>query len=253
MRMRDVGLSLLGSAVVYVTMAACSAGGGGSTSGALTRTGGASGGGSGPVAAAGAGGTSGASGASGTSSAGGTNGSAGGTGGTGMAIADSGLVDALTDPVPTASADPTDGSRLKATYLLGADGSKGYVPGVWYDTMRSETCTFTLGGDGQERCLPSGILGGMFSDSACTQPIAAVPMGCATPLYATIADVSNCGTGVGAVHVYTLGATTSPTQLYVQSGTQCYSGGPAASGYTYYSVGAEVAPASFVAATTGHD
>jgi hypothetical protein len=257
MKLRDVGLSLLGSTVVYVSMAACNAGGGGSTSGAgLHAAGG--GGTSGPVASAGTGrmnGTGG-TGSNGTSSAGGTDGTMGASGTSTasgvMSGADSGLVDALTDPVATASADPTDGSRLKATYMLGSDGSKQYVPGVWYDSMRSEDCAFTLAGDSQQRCLPAGVMGGMYSDSACSMPIAAVPAGCTTAAYATNVDTSNCG-GAGATHIYALGATTSPTQLYVQSNGQCYAGGPAVTGYTYYALGAEIAPATFVAATSGHD
>jgi hypothetical protein len=40
------------------------------------------------------------------------------------------VLDVLTDPVPTARADsPQSGSRLKAVYYVGADGSKQPIPG----------------------------------------------------------------------------------------------------------------------------
>src|SRR6185437_13186575 len=104
MRLRDVCLSLLGSAVVYVSMAACSAG-----SGAPSGTKGTGGHGTGGPVASG-------SGMGGAGSATDGTGTSGGSAGM-----DSGLYDALTDPVSTANADPADGTRLKATYRVGDD------------------------------------------------------------------------------------------------------------------------------------
>jgi len=239
MRLRDVGLSLLGSAVVYVAMAACSAGSGGPSGTKPSGTGGH--GSTGPVAAAGGG-------------MGGTGSTTDGTSGTGSAGTDSGLIDALTDPVPIANADPTDGTRLKATYRTGEDGSKEYVPGIWYDSSRSEECSFTTAGDGKQRCLPAGATGGVYSDSGCTKQIVPVPAGCSSPGYAITADTSNMCTANGAAtHVWTLGSSVTPAALYVMSGTTCYAAGPAGSQYTYYNVGSEVPATSFVAAAAGHD
>jgi len=261
MRLRDVGISLFGSGVVYVAMAACSSGGG-SSGGLTTKAYGTGGGGgrgattastssslgggggssSGPSASGGPSGSGGASGASGTSA------SSGGTG-----PRDSGIFDALTDPVSTAFADPTNGSRLKATFVTGSDGSKAYVTTVWYDSQRSENCSFTVAGDGQTRCLPDGAAGGLFADSACTQPVLSMPTGCSAPTYALTQTAASCSTTVGGTHVYSVGAATSPAGIYVQSGTSCFSAGTGASGFVYYSVGSEVPASSFVAATTGHD
>jgi hypothetical protein len=223
MKIRDVGMCLLGSAMVYVAMAACSSGGSGSIHGN-------------PVA-------------SGTG--GGVQATAGGPGGSGSGH-DSGIVDALTNPVPTAKADPVDGTRLKAEYITAADGSKEYIGGVWYDSMRSEVCAFTNAGDGQNRCLPNGATAAVFSDAMCTKPLLALTAGCAMPAYVLTTTTSTCG-GAPGTNVYAVGASTTPTTLYLQNGSACFQAGTPGAGFTYYSAGAEVAPTSFVAATTDHD
>jgi hypothetical protein len=162
-------------------------------------------------------------------------------------------MDALMHPVPPASADPTDGSRLKAQYLLGADGSKAYVPGVWFDTMRNETCSFFPAADGSMRCLPEGTQVEVFSDAACTVPLVMMPGGCPAPTYGLTTDTSMCTQTAGAMHVLPVGPTMTPATMYVNSGTQCLSAGSPTVGYTFYSLGAEIPATSFVAATTAHD
>src|SRR5262249_52920033 len=76
------------------------------------------------------------------------------------------------DPVATARAD--SGSRLKAEYLLGDDGSKDYqitlMPwsynpnlfnvgahpvNVYWDSMRNEECAYQVAADAATRCLPT--------------------------------------------------------------------------------------------------
>jgi hypothetical protein len=224
MKFRDVGMCLLGSAMVYVAMAACSSGGSSSSQGS-TR-------------------------ASGTG--GGAQVAAGGPGGAPASGGDSGLVDALTNPVPSAKADPVDGTRLKAEYILASDGSKEYLDGIWYDSQRSEVCAFATAGDGQDRCLPNGETASIYADSACTQPIVALTSGCSMPTYVLTAGSATCGATPGT-HVFTLGASTTPSTLYVASGSSCYAAGAPGSGFTYYNAGAEVAATSFVSATTAHD
>jgi hypothetical protein len=214
MKTRDAGLFLFGSALVYVCVAACTGGSAGRSAGV------------------GAGTPNGSSGASGR---------------------DSGLLDAISNPVPTAKADPTDGSRLKAQYMIADDGSKEYVPGAWFDTMRNEVCFFTLGADGKQRCLPQGGGASAFADASCTMPIIAVATGCAAPTYAIVVDSGTCGQAAGATHVNAVGAAANPTTLYLQSGGQCFQAGSATAGYNYYAVGAEVPAGSFVAANTKHD
>jgi hypothetical protein len=99
------------------------------------------------------------------------------------------LVDRLRDPVPNALAE-LSGTRLKAKFTTGTDGSKLYEPEVLHDTQLDVDCAFGLAADGQTRCMPTlepeavpGFL--YFADDACTQPIAVMqppPLGCpATP------------------------------------------------------------------------
>jgi hypothetical protein len=223
-KMRDVCLSLLGGTMVYVAMAACSAGG---DAGSVGSVGGVGSGGATVRAGNGGGGS----------------------------VLDSGLIDALMDPVPRASADPTDGSRLKAQYLLADDGSKAYVPDVWFDSQRNETCAFTVAADGKQRCLPAGGAVTMYSDSMCTTPVLALPSGCTTPPYAVGTDLSTCTQAPDANHVYTVGAAVSPAPaaLYMTTGTACFSVGSPTGSYGYFAIGAEVPASSFVAASTLHD
>jgi hypothetical protein len=273
MRVRDVFVSLAGSTVVYVAMAACSSGGGGTSSskvagagasapihvgagGAVASTGAsgtgtpgaggaASSGTTGGVASTGATGTPGAGGMASTGATG-----ASGAGGTGP-ITDSGLLDALMNPVPPAMADPTNGQRLKATYRQGEDGSKEFVAGVWFDSGRNENCSFALASDGKLRCLPNGQATSVYADSQCTTAIVMGPAGCTAPSYAIGMDNTTCGTG--GAHVYKIGAAAAPTTVYASAQGQCFSAGPAATGYSYYSVGAEIPASSFVSANVGHD
>lgn len=163
----------------------------------------------------------------------------------GLADALGGAADALTDPVPSAAADPyQSGSRLKAQYWAGEDGTKSFAS--WYDTQRQETCDFQTAADGTTRCLPSGIgAGGAYADSGCTQPIGITSAGCAAPKY--IRAYSNASCGTGGLHIYSVGSTFTGTP-YVGMPGSCTAGGLSPS-FTYYTLGAEVPPTSFVAAT----
>jgi hypothetical protein len=173
----------------------------------------------------------------------------GGPGGSGR---DSGIVDALANPVPSAKADPVDGTRLKAEYRVAADGSKEYLAGVWYDSQRSEDCAFATAGDGQQRCIPDGAAASVFADSMCTKPIVALAAGCSAPTYVLTAGNATCS-ATPATHVFAVGAATTPVTLYVPNGSSCFPAGPPGSGFTYYGVGDEVAATQFVAATKAHD
>jgi hypothetical protein len=217
MRVREMMGCLLGSAVIYVAMAACS-GNDSPPPGAVNGQGGGSG-------------------SSGISQGGGS--------------PSGGMWDAMTDPVPNASADPVSGSRLKAQYRMGSDGSKGYIMGLWHDSQRHEDCTFAMAADGVERCLPSGLGIVAFSDAACTQPLAMDNSGC-TSKYAIKRDPpTGCNT-VGPAHIYELAAASTVTNIYFQAGTQCIST-PAPMGGTLYSVGAEVPATAFVQGTIQTD
>ena len=192
---------------------------------------------------------------------------------------DAGPLEVLADPVANASAE--SGSRLKAQYLAGADGSKDYQFGnsnwvapntsynhptaIYYDTQRMEQCSFAVAADGAMRCLPLDFQqegNGIYQDAACTQRMVAIQAsqpGCNTPLpkYAAILDTATvCPVVVGYYpnHYYPIGQFLGPnlgTCYYKNSQnvcqyTNCPSGG---SGYAFYALNAEVPASSFVLGT----
>ena len=166
------------------------------------------------------------------------------------------IIDAFTDPVPSASADVNQsGTRLKAKYYAGADGSKAFQG--WHDSQLNLDCGFTTAADGVARCLPSGAgTGGLWVDATCTQPLAQMAKGCAAT-YAIVVAPPTCGVP-GPVHVHTLGAIFNGTSAYY-TGTGTCTAYPAAALTTLgmtndlYSVGAEMPASSFLQATLQTD
>ena len=75
--------------------------------------------------------------------------------------------------IPNANADES-GSRLRANYVEGSDGSKHFL-GTFYDTQRGEDCAFAETADGLYLCLPTVGIGAtistalLFEDAQCTQ------------------------------------------------------------------------------------
>jgi hypothetical protein len=214
---------LAGSLAIYAIMAACSAA-------------------SGPSGhAAGEGGSGGGSGSSGSASGDGS----------------SGILDALTDPVSEASADPyQSGSRLKAKYYAGADGSKQFLG--WHDATLDLDCTFQPTADGWVRCIPTwtGFGGNVtpytaFSDSGCSQRVAlAGGSFCSTPTWASWTDPGSA-CGPGGAHLAKMGTvlTHAPAQLYSLQPDGSCAGSAVPSGETVFSLLPESAPSTFVQAT----
>lgn len=221
MRTRDVGVAMVGGCAIYVAMAACSAAG--RPESAIV------GGGQGTAAA-------------------------GGAGGSGMSA--SSMMGPIIDPVPPAKADPVSGSRLKAKFRAAEDGSKEFLPYLWYDSELQVDCIFAVASDGLERCLPSagGTLG-YFLDATCTQPLAIFPTGC-PPRFARRQEVVAVACG-GAVQAYLYeikGPELKPTMLfYKPAGGTCGAGGPPIAAYSYYALGLEMPASSFVAGTVQHE
>jgi hypothetical protein len=222
-RSRRVLETLLSGSALYVLMAACSSGSSklsfSASSGTASSSHASTTGGGGLMGTGGTGGT-GQGGVGGHPGVGGMVAMGGHSGAGGMGVGgDSGIFDALTDPVPDANAggeNPTSGTRLKGKYTMGSDGSKEYqlatlfndvhmqqgnpptgpgaVHAVWYDSMLMADCSFLPASDGTLRCLPglpapipiSSEVGGsyllttLFTDAGCTQPIVAeTTAGCA--------------------------------------------------------------------------
>ena len=238
MRMQEAAKMLAGSIVIYVVMAACAARGGvnpgfsddGGPEGNNSSGGGSSGGGAG-----------GESNADGSGSGSGSDGSS--------------VFDALTNPVPGASADPyQSGSRLKANYYAGADGSKQFM--TMHDTQLNVDCAFQGAADGVLRCIPTGqgIFVGYYADSGCTQPIVAQYKGCSPPLYAVVPEGSGCALQRMEHVLSVTGAYSGGGMVYLGS-TMC-SATPASAltvSYDLYTTGAEVPASTFVQATVQAD
>ncbi|MFO0588813.1 MAG: hypothetical protein U0441_14785 [Polyangiaceae bacterium] len=161
-------------------------------------------------------------------------------------------MDVLTDAVPDAAADPVSGSRLKAKYRVGEDGSKSYLPYVWYDSQRKEDCGFALAADGKERCLPVGTYnaapGIYFSDAACSISLAlALYPGCDVKYVAGSKTNVSCQFTSTETQLFTLGAKANLATVYVKSGANCIS--TSGMGVELYEVGPEIPASSFVAGT----
>ena len=215
-----------------------------------------------------------------------------GMGGVGTGATDSGIIDALMDPVVDAFAgveNPQSGTRLKGKYTMGSDGSKEYqyttyyqdphgsngpfaVRPVWYDSMLQDDCTFAPATDNKLHCLP-GVptpgpngpagFGLMYTDAQCTQPIVAqfqAGVGClpyTPPKYVQQQIAVNCTAttaNVGITHVFQLGSPAAqPAQLYgYGSPCQVLNSSNYGNVMAWYSV-TEVAPSTFVQGTVGID
>ena len=172
----------------------------------------------------------------------------------GQGIADA-VLDAIMNPVGDAKADTNvSGSRLKARNYVGSDGSKEWMG--WHDIQRNEDCAFTTAADGMMRCLPfpyQATINLYYTDAGCTQPLAIGYKGCATT-YATFSEAvagSCVYNGTNHLHIYQLGGAFTGLQAFVKSGASCTATPTTSLTGTYdlYSVGPEVDPSSFVAAT----
>lgn len=178
----------------------------------------------------------------------------GGAGHGGAGGKDAGIWDVLTDPVPEASADPVSGSRLKATYRIADDGAKAYLPYIWYDSARGEDCAFALAADGKERCLPNHyVFATYYQDPACTQLLATASPQTAACLPKYAASIDDVACPGSATHIYSAGASVNPPKIYGKSGNMCFDEGAPIPTLTYYQVGAEIPPSSFVAGAVQHD
>jgi hypothetical protein len=157
------------------------------------------------------------------------------------------------------------GSRLRAKYLDGADGTKQFV--TWWDSQLQIDCSFQLASDNQQRCLPiqgdpQGAWGYLvFSDTQCTVPVIMIPPagGClnGTPKYVS---TGGGGLGVGTgIACETQSAIWAPGQPYsgpvytqgANGGCTTFSGG--VSPGTTFVTATMADPSIFVGATVQTD
>jgi len=267
MRTSELLRTIVGSFTVYVVVASCSPSSGTPYSGAGTGGAGTYSGAGSPAVDGGTSGTSaavasagastgngGAEGASGAAATGGSRASGGSkpTGGA-TAIAATGGT-SIVDPVPTASADPINGTRLKAKYREGADGSKEFLTYQWWDSGRNEDCTFTATADGSTRCLPqaAGSASAYYADSTCSGELALVTLATCSTLTSRYVTKFDSTSGCSLARIFGLGARYTGT-VYSKSGTSCAevsaSTMTAFAAYGFYPVGTEIPLSSFVAGT----
>jgi hypothetical protein len=141
------------------------------------------------------------------------------------------------------------GARLAPMYLEADDGSRQFLG--WHDTAHDVDCSFASAADGAWRCLPSGAdAGRFFADAACTQRLATIPRGCASPpAFAIVRDVPAC-VWQQSRQVFSLGERyTGPLAYWMAAGACAAVSSNDVVLYDFYVVGDEVAPSSFVAAT----
>lgn len=181
------------------------------------------------------------------------------------------LADAIANPVSDAKAAPiTSGTRLKAVYVLGADGSKQVDPNVFWDSQRNEQCTFQTVASGEMYCLPAAQRGTfnelvkdytIFSDSSCTAPLAGIYTrekdACTQqPTAKYLVKVVNeaCKSGL-ILGIYTPTATRVRNPVYrksIYNAAVCESTSYGTADEVYM-VGAEVPLSAFVKGTAGHE
>lgn len=255
MRLQEAAKMLCGSIAVYVIMAACAASStvnpGFYDGGANDSSAGGAGSGSGVDGSRGGSG-SGSSGG-GVASGSGTDGSGGGSGSDGPSI-----LDVITDPVPTANADVNQsGSRLKAKYYAGADGSQQFLF-MFHDTLLNTDCSFSKASDGTIRCMPvsSGVTigsGSFFSDAACSQPLGGTLTCQPAPNYitTTTAGSTACASttqtyAAGPLFTGTAytGSPASCTAISAAVDASAYSNALATAyaAYSFYTLGAQIQP-----------
>lgn len=111
------------------------------------------------------------------------------------------------------------GTRLRARYWEGEDGSKQFFG--WRDTQLDIDCAYRLATDAQMRCLPAIIVdGGYFADTNCSVAVGLVRKGCAAPpQYVAVATTgAACPTGT-KVTAYLAGA--AANLVYYWDGGSC--------------------------------
>jgi hypothetical protein len=131
------------------------------------------------------------------------------------------------------------GTRLRARYYLGDDGSKVFIG--FYDNLLATDCFVTRAADGTRRCVPlSGVaLTGYFGNAGCTQPAYIVSGACAPSAFAII-PIPPVACEEQRYEVRAVGALIG--QAYGGTPTSCNP----IPGFSAYTPGAESPPSQFV-------
>ncbi|CAN5886626.1 hypothetical protein BH11MYX3_BH11MYX3_40860 [soil metagenome] len=149
---------------------------------------------------------------------------------------------------PDGDATPlwVSGTRLRAVIHAAGDAKRFLT---WHDSMCNEDCELQLASDGMQRCLPNMQSTDVYyTDAACTISVGQFPPGQApTTGYLTTNDfVCDAGTPLYPVRA----GITPPAMLYRKNGASCTGGITPTPGYTILPLAPEIAPSTFVGATT---
>jgi hypothetical protein len=148
-----------------------------------------------------------------------------------------------------APGDNVSGTRIRAVYLNGTDGSRAFDG--WHDAQLGVDCSFVPAADGLTRCLPSGgpTVGNYYADAACTEPLAS-PCGGAAQAgsYATGLVPSSCPPLWSVYSVSVANPLVNPAMVYALFAAPDGCTAVTAPMGTFYGV-TEVPASSFVAAS----
>lgn len=156
------------------------------------------------------------------------------------------------DPIGDAHANES-GSRLKARWYKGIDGSKEWLG--WYDNRRGEDCLYAIASDGVTRCLPEKhvYLASAYADENCVVPLANVGSGCQVgsdlAKYAIETNPPICPDQTATYSYLTITGKFNGDEYYNKSLSGKCSKTPVPPGFTYATVGSEVPPSEFVEAS----
>jgi len=153
------------------------------------------------------------------------------------------------------SPEVRDGSRLRARYFVGADGSRAPT-GAWFDSQLGAECAFGVALY-ELLCVPTDVAGGtlQFADAGCTKPLvtpSSPPFTCdaSGAPHGAAAFFLVGGSGAPACEpsrLFRAGAAVAPTRVWQLASTgQCVTDSVGANGYY---VAEEIRASDLVAAT----
>lgn len=137
------------------------------------------------------------------------------------------------------------GTRIKVRVITTPDGAKAFKS--MYDVQRGEDCAFRPAADGVTRCLPAvhQAFEQHYSDAGCTVPVVFMYVCQTPPKYLALISSQGC-TASGGPKIYLRGAASTSAYLKAPSCIPTTFNAQ----HTYYALGAEVLPGSFVAGTS---
>ncbi len=152
-------------------------------------------------------------------------------------------------PGPAGKDAAASGSRIKARWQVGEDGSREFAG--WFDSELQARCAFARDSGGALRCLPGFVSFalGQFTDAQCTKPVVATyQTACDTGGYAWEGVAGAECTYLPRYAVRLLGPEVATVYSYNAVTMACTPSAPSPS-FAYFETGPIVDPSGFAAAT----